>query len=49
MTKVDDHFAQACHWALSVDEAPQMMCAVLAGCAGADLLLDGINPNGSVD
>lgn len=49
MVKVNGHYAELRHWALSTDDARRRMGAFLASPVGTDLLFDGIYPDGSVD
>jgi hypothetical protein len=48
MVKVNAHYAELRHWALSMDEARRRLGAFLASPAGTDFLFDGIYPDGSV-
>ncbi|MDR6521628.1 hypothetical protein J2789_004315 [Variovorax paradoxus] len=49
MVKVNGHYAELRHWALSMDDARRRMGAFIASPVGSDLLFDGIYPDGSID
>jgi hypothetical protein len=49
MTKVDGHYAELRQWAITMDQARSTMGAFMASPAYADLLFDGIHPDGTVD